>query len=91
MLEATQPGGLGCMKTLAAVRLVCALWQAVHDAMVTRLVLRQWTTDAAIGMLVRRFPAVVLSEFKPPLESVALTDKGLRAVSSCTALVTLNV
>ena len=31
---------------------------AVHDALVTRLVLTRQTTDAAMGMLVRRFPAV---------------------------------
>jgi hypothetical protein len=31
----------GCKNDSAAVRLVCAQWQAVHDALVTRLVLKQ--------------------------------------------------
>ena len=47
VLEALQPdgpskpqdGGLGFSQALAAVRLVCAGWKAVHDAMVSRLVL----------------------------------------------------
>jgi len=63
VLEALQPdgpskpedGGLGFSQALAAVRLVCAAWKAVHDAMVTRLVLRYQTTDEAVGKLVRRF------------------------------------
>ena len=41
------------------MRLVCAGWKAVYDTLVTRLVLRRQTTDEAMGMLVRRFPAVV--------------------------------
>ena len=41
-----------------------ARWKAVHDALVTRLVLRQQTTDEAMGMLVLRFPAVVSLEVK---------------------------
>jgi hypothetical protein len=59
-----QDGGLGFSQELAAVRLVCARWKAVHGAMVTRLVLRRETTDEAVGMLVRRFPAVVSLEIK---------------------------
>ena len=59
VLEALQPdgpskpedGGLGFSQALAAVRLVCAAWKAVHDAMVTRLVLRPATTDEAVGMV----------------------------------------
>jgi hypothetical protein len=46
------------------VRLVCAAWKAVHDALVTRLVLRQQTTDEAMGMLVLRFTAVASLEVK---------------------------
>ena len=42
-----QEGGLGFSQTSATVRLVCAGWKAVHDALVTRLVLRQQTTDEA--------------------------------------------
>jgi hypothetical protein len=42
----------------SAVRLVCAQWQAVHDALARRLVLTWQTTDEGMGMLVRRFPAV---------------------------------
>ena len=51
---------MGFSQASATVRLVCAGWEAVHDALVRRLVLRRQTTDEAIGMLVRRFPAVVL-------------------------------
>ena len=59
--------------------------------MVMRLVLSQKTTDEAMGMLARRFPAVSL-EFKyksgGPVWGV-LTDQGLRAVSSLPALTSL--
>ena len=61
---AGQAGGLGFSQTSATVRLVCAGWKAVHDALVTRLVLRQQTTDEAMGMLVLRFPAVASLEVK---------------------------
>jgi hypothetical protein len=83
-------GGLGFSLTLAAVRLVCAGWQKIHDAMVTRLVLRPQTTDEAVGMLVQRFPAVVSLEVKGVGWGV-LTDKGLRAVSSLASLTFLNL
>ena len=36
----------------------------MHDALVMRLVLRPQTTDEAMGMLVRRFPAVASLEYK---------------------------
>jgi hypothetical protein len=54
----------------------------VHDALVTRLVLRWQTTDEAVGMLVRSPPAVVSLEVKG---DTALTDETLRAVSSLPA------
>jgi hypothetical protein len=57
---AGQTGGLGFSQTSATVRLVCVGWKAVHDALVTRLVLRRQTTDEAMGMLVLRFPAASL-------------------------------
>ena len=100
VLEALQPdgpskpedGGLGFSQALAAVRLVCAAWKAVHDAMVTRLVLSPQTTDEAVGMLVRRLPAVVSLEVKGyGLDVGVLTDKALRAVSSLTSLTLLNL
>ena len=69
------------------MRLVCAGWKAVHDALVTRLVLTRQTTDEAMGMLVLRFPAVVLVEMKEfSGEGAALTDTGARSVSSLTSL-----
>jgi hypothetical protein len=87
-----QDGGLGFTQTLAAVRLVCAGWKAVHDAMVTRLLLRRETTDEAVGMLVRRFPTVVSLEIVGvPGQTAALTDKGLRAVSSLPSLTFLGL
>jgi hypothetical protein len=52
-------GAFGFSEATATVRLVCSGWKAVHDAMVKRLVVRPATTDEAMGMLARRFPAVV--------------------------------
>jgi hypothetical protein len=100
VLEALQPdgpskpqdGGLGFSQALAAVRLVCAAWKAVHDAMVTRLVLSPQTTDEAVGKLVRRFPTVVSLEVKSTgAQTAALTDQGLRAVSSLASLTFLDL
>ena len=82
--------GLRFSRASATVRLVCAGWKAVHDALVTRLVLRRQTTDEAVGMLVLRFPAVVSLEFKGE-ERRVLTDEGLRAVSSLRALTFFNL
>jgi hypothetical protein len=77
-----QEGGFGFSQATATARLVCSGWKAVHDALVMRLVLSRRTTDEAMGMLVRRFPAVVSLEFKGVYgETTALTDKGLQAVS----------
>jgi predicted lysophospholipase L1 biosynthesis ABC-type transport system permease subunit len=60
--------------------------------MVSRLVLSPQTTDEAVGMLVRRFPAVVSLEVKGyGLDVGVLTDKALRAVSSLTSLTLLNL
>jgi hypothetical protein len=55
-------GPFGFSEATVTVRLVCSGWKAVHDALVTRLVLRLRTTDEAMGMLVRRFPAVASVE-----------------------------
>ena len=55
-----EEGGLGFTQASATVRLVSAGWKAVHDALVTRLVLRGQTTDEAMGMLVLRFPVASL-------------------------------
>ena len=85
-----QTGGFGFSEASAAVRLVSAGWKAVHDALVTRLVLRWQTTDEAMGILVRRFPAVVSLEVKGE-ERRVLTDEGLRAVSNLTVLTSLNL
>jgi hypothetical protein len=59
-----EEGGLGFTLASATVRLVRAGWKAVHDALVTRLVLRGQTTDEAVSMLVRWFPAVASLEYK---------------------------
>ena len=61
------------------MRLVSAGWKAVHDALVTRLVLRGQTTDDAVGILVRRFLAVASLEYKGGGWRV-LTDEAMRAV-----------
>jgi hypothetical protein len=55
----------------------CALWKAIHDAMVTRLVLRH-AGEAIPGV------AVELKGEYP--QGTRLTDKGLRAVSHIRAL-----
>jgi hypothetical protein len=92
LLEAAgQQGGLGFTQASATVRLVCAAWKAVHDALVKRLMLRRQTTDEAMGMLVRSFPAVVSLETTSYWRGSVLTDSGLRAVSSCTSLTSLNL
>jgi hypothetical protein len=74
----------------ARCALVCAAWKAVHDALVTRLVLTRQTTDEAMGMLVLRFPAVASLELNDT-QRRCWTDEGMRAVSSCTALTLLNL
>jgi bacterioferritin-associated ferredoxin len=87
-----EPQEGGFSQATATVRLVCAAWQGVHDATVTRLVLRRETTDQAMGMLVRRFPTVVSLEVKGGGgETAALTDQGMRAVSSLAALTFLDI
>jgi hypothetical protein len=79
----------------AMVSTVCARWKAGHDALVKRLVLKRETTDEAVGMLVRRFPTV---EYKRQWatrsmskETLALSDKGVRAVSNLRALTHLDL
>ena len=55
----------------------------MHDAAVMRVVLRRETTEEGMGMLVQRFPAVASVEMKSvPGETLALTDQGVRALSS---------
>jgi bacterioferritin-associated ferredoxin len=89
---AGQAGGLGFSQASATVRLVCSGWKAVHDALVTRLMLSVHITDEAMGMLVRSFPAVVSLELKHGgYEEDVLTDESMRAVSSLTALTSLNL
>ena len=89
---AGQEGGLGFCQASATMRLVCAAWQAVHDALVMRLVLRRETTDKAMGMLVLRFPAIISLKIKVPRgKRAALTDEGMRAVSSLPALTSLDL
>jgi hypothetical protein len=97
--ERTKPQeeGLGFSKASAVVRQVCAGWQAVHDALVTRLVFKRRMTDEAVGMLVRRFPAVVSVQFlsgfmRPGPQWHEVTEEGVRAVcSSLPALTSLDL
>jgi hypothetical protein len=91
VLELLQAGGLGFSQATATVRRVCAAWKTVHDALVTRLVLRGQTTDEAMAMLARRFPALMSMGFKSEYGDNALTDQGMRAVSSLTSLTCLNL
>jgi hypothetical protein len=88
-------GPFGLSQATATVRLVCPGWKAVHDAMVKMLDLRLETTDEAMGMLARRFPAVVSLEVKyksgGPWSPCVLTDQGMLAVSNLTSLTSLNL
>jgi hypothetical protein len=77
-----QEGGFGFTQASATVRLVSAGWKAVHDALVTRLVLRGQTTDEAVGILVRQFPAVASLEYKNGGGRV-LTDNGRSTGHHC--------
>jgi hypothetical protein len=86
-----QARGLAFSEASAAVRLVCGAWKTVHDARVSRLVLRRGTTDEGMGMLARRFPAVVSVEFNWDPRGNALTDEGMRAVASLTSITSLNL
>jgi hypothetical protein len=91
LLQAEE-GGLGFSKASATVRLVCATWKAAYDALVKRLVLGRETTDEAMGILVRRFPAVVSLEMKSAVgDTLAVTDQGVHAVSSLRALTYLDL
>jgi hypothetical protein len=66
--------------------------EAVHDALVKRLVLRRETTDEAVRMLVRRSPAVASVEMKSvPGDTLALTDQGVHAMSSLRALTCIDL
>jgi hypothetical protein len=90
--DSTPREDFGFCKAVAVVRAVCAGWQAVHDAAVTRLVFaRMKMTDEAVGMLVRRFPAVASVEFEWVSEGHEVTDEGVLAVSSMSALMCLNL
>jgi hypothetical protein len=92
MLQEAGRGGFGFSRASATVRLVLRWWKAVHDALVMQLVLRRETTEEAMGMLVLRFPAVASAEMKSvPGETLALTDQGVRAVSSVSTLRSLNL
>ena len=83
-----QEGGLGFSKATAVVRLVCSGWQALYDALVTRLLLRKEITDKAVGMLVRRFPAVSSLDLS---NNHNITNVAVLAVSSMPALTSLNL
>ena len=88
-----QEGGLGFTKAVAAVREVCVGWQAVHDAAVMRLRFERRATDEAVGMLVRRFPAVASVHFMRigECEGHEVTDEAVLAVCSLPALTSLNL
>jgi hypothetical protein len=87
-----QAEGFGFSPASATVRLVCSGWKAVHDAVVTQLVLSRKTTNKTMDMLVRRFPAVIALQVKgAPGCVAALTEKGLQAVTSLPALTSLDL
>jgi hypothetical protein len=66
--------------------------KAVYDALVRRLVLRRQTTDEAMGMLVRCLSGGGVGGVQVTRRmAAALTDQGLRAVSSLRALTFLDL
>lgn len=71
--------GLGFAQVSAIVRLVCSAWKGAHDASVTRLQVRQESTEEAMGLLVRLFPAAVAINLSG---CGIVTDEGLRTVDS---------
>jgi hypothetical protein len=83
-------GRRGGCKASATVRLVCTGWRSRHDALAMRQLLRQDATDEGAGVLVRRFPAVASLDLKCCCLN-ALTDEGMRAVSSLTVLTSLEL
>ena len=89
----TLPGdGLGFCEATAEMRLVCAEWRVVHDAALRRLKLRAKTTDKALTMLTRRFPAVTSMQLKGTWQrSALLTDEGMCAVSRLPNLTALDL
>jgi hypothetical protein len=81
-----QEEGLGFSQAVAVVRLVCPGWQAVHDALVKRLVFDKGiVSDEPVCMLVRRFPAVVSVQFAEVGWMHLMTDEAVRAVMSLPA------
>jgi hypothetical protein len=83
-----QDGGWGGCKASATARLVCSGWKCRHDALVMRLLLRQDATDEGAGVLVRRGGGSL--DLKCYCFN-ALTGEGMRAVSSLTALTSLEL
>jgi len=73
--------GLAFIWVVAVVRLVCRDWQRRHGALVMRLVFKRRMTDEAVGMLMRRFPAVASVQFKWAGLEHKVTDEGVRAMS----------
>jgi hypothetical protein len=84
---------LGC-KAPVTVRLMCSGWKCHHDALAMRLPLRQDATDEGrLGCSGRWCGAAVASlEFKCYWCNAltTLTDEGMRAVGSLTALTSLE-
>jgi hypothetical protein len=102
-LDEEEAAGFAGCKDSAALRLVCASWKDAHDAAMTRVVLSQRISgDAAAAMAVRCLPAVASLGFKTNelvgesgrhgvAVGTPLTDEGMRAVSSLTALTSLDI
>ena len=89
-----QIGGWGGCKVSATIRLVSPRWQAAHDAMVERLELGEDTTDEAVGILVRRFPALTTVEIHQHVQCErerGVTDVAMLHLSSLTALASLHL
>ena len=94
---APQDGGWRGCEASATIRLVCSGWKYHHDTMVMRVVVRRAggepATDETVFVLAGRFPAITSLEFKLVSNHAwnAMTDEGMRAVCSLTALTTLDL
>jgi len=74
---------VGFHRATAVVSCVCARWQRLHDALVTRLVVSYQVTDEQMHILVQRFPAatsVQVIEYTNPRYGISFLSSRLSSV-----------
>lgn len=90
--EIQEEEGLPFCMAVAVVREVCTGWQAVHDALVKRLVF-DWPLvyDKDVRALVQRFPAVTSVQFKVLGGGHEITDEAVLALCNLRSLTSLDL